>query len=384
MQQACRRAILKRPAARPPVARRQEARTGPHPVPTLQRPSRTRATCVEEVRGLSASASADYGRPVLAAYAARFDDADPLTALEVGERPEPAAPDGWATVRVRAAALNHHDLWSLRGVGLKPDQLPMVLGCDAAGIDEDGREVVVHAVVSDPDHRGDETLDPGRSLLSERYAGTFADVVVVPRRNLVPKPPSLSWEQAACMPTAWLTAYRMIFTRSGVQPGGTFLVQGAGGGVSTALVALGSAAGYRVWVTSRDEAKRARALELGASAVFQPGARLPERVDAVMESVGSATWEHTLKALRPGGAVVVVGATSGAEVVTDLRRVFFLQLDVRGSTMGTREELERLLRFCDATGVRPPVDLVLPLEQAREGFARLLHGDVFGKVVLTR
>ena len=284
-------------------------------------------------------------------------------------------------MRVRASALNHHDVWSLRGVGLGENQLPMVLGCDAAGVDEDGREVVIHSVISDPDFRGDETTDPRRSLLSERYDGTHAELVAVPRRNLVPKPPELSFEEAACLPTAWLTAYRMLFTQSGAQPGSTVLVQGAGGGVATALVALGAAAGYRMWVTSRSQAKRDRALALGAAAAFETGARLPERVDAVMETVGAPTWEHSLKALRPGGTVVVSGATGGHEAVTDLRRVFFLSQRIVGSTMGTREELERLLALLVRTGVRPVIDTVLPLADAAEGFRRMVEGDVFGKVV---
>ena len=144
---------------------------------------------------------------------------DPLSGLTVGQRPEPEVPDGWARVHVRAASLNHHDLWSLKGVGLKEEQLPMILGCDAAGIDADGNEVVVHSVVSDPDWRGDETLDPKRSLLSERHQGTFAERVAVPRRNILPKPDGLTFEEAACLPTAWLTAYRMLFTRSGAAPG---------------------------------------------------------------------------------------------------------------------------------------------------------------------
>jgi NADPH:quinone reductase-like Zn-dependent oxidoreductase len=321
---------------------------------------------------------------VLAAYAEKLDADDPLSGLVVGERPDPEPPPGWTTVRLRASALNHHDLWSLRGVGLTEDRLPMVLGCDGAGVDEEGNEVVVHAVVSTDDHRGDETLDPGRSLLSERYDGTLADLVAVPRRNVVPKPAELSWEEAACLPTAWLTAYRMLFTQSGAEPGSTVLVQGAGGGVATALVALGRAAGYRVWVTSRDEAKRARAVELGADAAFESGARLPERVDAVMETVGAATWEHSLRSLRQGGTVVVSGATGGAQAVSDLRRLFFLQLRVVGSTMGTRDELERLMAMCAQTGVRPVVDTALPLEDARTGFERLARGEAFGKVVLTR
>src|SRR5829696_2350567 len=175
---------------------------------------------------------------MLAASAARIDPDDPLSGLEVGEVAEPHVPEGWTTVTVRAAALNHHDLWSLRGVGLSQDRLPMILGCDAAGVGEDGEEVIVHAVVASPDWRGDETLDPRRTLLSEKHPGTLAERVAVPRGNVVPKPPELSFEEAACLPTAWLTAYRMLFTRVRLHPGATVLVQGAGGGVATALVVL--------------------------------------------------------------------------------------------------------------------------------------------------
>ena len=303
----------------------------------------------------------------------------------VGERPDPVAPDGWATVTVKAASLNHHDLWSLRGVGLREDALPMILGCDAAGHDEDGNEVVVHAVISDPDWSGDETFDPKRSLLSEKFQGTFADRVVVPRRNLVPKPPSLTLEEAACLPTAWLTAYRMLFTQGGLKAGDTVLVQGAGGGVATALITLARAGGLRVLATSRDEAKRARALEIGAHEVFQSGARLPVKVDAVMETVGRATWSHSIRSLRPGGAIVISGTTSGPKLDdAELTRIFFLQLRVIGSTMGTRSELERLVTMLDASGARPLIDRVLPMTEAREGFAAMAKGDVFGKIVFTR
>jgi len=319
---------------------------------------------------------------MLAASAARIDPDDPLSGLEVGEVAEPHVPEGWTTVTVRAAALNHHDLWSLRGVGLSQDRLPMILGCDAAGVGEDGEEVIVHAVVASPDWRGDETLDPRRTLLSEKHPGTLAERVAVPRGNVVPKPPELSFEEAACLPTAWLTAYRMLFTRVRLHPGATVLVQGAGGGVATALVVLAKAAGLRVWATSRSEAKRERALELGAHAVFEPGARLPERVDAVMETVGQATWSHSLKALRPGGTIVVSGATSGPTPPADLNRVFFLQLSVVGSTMGTRDELQRLARLCAERGIRPVIDLALPLSEARAAFEALLGGEQFGKVVL--
>jgi NADPH:quinone reductase-like Zn-dependent oxidoreductase len=320
---------------------------------------------------------------MLAAFASDTDPEDPLRCLEVGERPEPEVPDGWTVVSVKAAALNHHDLWSLRGVGLPKERVPMILGCDASGLDEEGNEVIVHAVISDPDWRGDETLDPKRSLLSERYQGTLAEKVAVPRRNVVPKPPELSFEQAACLPTAWLTAYRMLFTRGGVVPGATVLIQGAGGGVATALTVLASTAGARVWVTARSEDKRARALELGADQAFESGTRLPERVDAVMDTVGQATWAHSIRALKPGGTLVVSGATSGDAPPAELTRVLFLQLNVVGSTMGTREELERLNRFCVAQEVRPVIDRTLPLSQAREGFQAMLDGSVVGKVVFT-
>jgi NADPH:quinone reductase-like Zn-dependent oxidoreductase len=320
---------------------------------------------------------------MLAAYAARVSADDPLSALEVGDRPEPEKRDGWTTVTVKAASLNHHDLFALRGIALSADQTPMILGGDAAGIDEDGNEVVVHSVIGDPDAGGgDETLDPRRSLLSERYDGTLAELVAVPRRNLVPKPAELSFEQAACLPTAWLTAYKMLFAKAAVQPGDTVLVQGAGGGVATAAIALGRAAGLRVWVTSRHEQKRARAVELGAHGAFETGAKLPAKVDAVLESVGAATWQHSFRSVRPGGRIVVCGATSGYTVETELPRVFFTQVDIVGSTMGTRGELAKLLAFLAVTGVRPVIDSTFALSDARSGFARLLDEGLFGKVVL--
>jgi NADPH:quinone reductase-like Zn-dependent oxidoreductase len=284
---------------------------------------------------------------------------------------------------VRAASLNHHDLWSLRGVGLSEDQLPMILGCDAAGIDEDGNEVVVHSVISGDDWRADETFDPRRSILSERHPGTFAEKVAVPRRNLIPKPQELSFEEAACLPTAWLTAYRMLFTRAGVAPGATILVQGSTGGVATALTVIGSAAGFRVWVTGRSERKREQALAMGADRTFEPGARLPERVDAVMETTGAATWAHSIRSLKPGGTIVTSGATTGDASPAELTRVYFLQLSIVGSTMGTRDELERLIRFCVHRDVRPPIHATHPLAGARDGLEALLAGEVVGKVVLT-
>ncbi|TMM08084.1 MAG: zinc-binding dehydrogenase [Actinobacteria bacterium] len=266
-----------------------------------------------------------------AVFASDIDRDDPLRGLEVGERPDAAAPEGWTD-----------DSW-----------------------------------------RGDETLDPRRSILSERHQGTFAERVAVPRRNLVPKPPELSFEQAACLPTARLTAYRMLFSRARVVPGMTVLVQGAGGGVATALVVLGTAAGVRMWVTSRSERKRSEALELGADQAFESDTRLPERVDAVMETVGQATWSHSVRSLKPGGTIVVSGATTGDSPSAELRRMFFLQLSVIGSTMGTRDELERLIRLCVEKDVHPAIDDVLSLGEARQGFEAMLAGEVVGKIVFT-
>lgn len=321
---------------------------------------------------------------MFAVYAESFDAENPVAGLRVGDLPEPEVPDGWVTVTVKAASLNHHDVWSLRGVGLQGAFLPMILGCDAAGVDAEGNEVIVHAIIGDPDWMGDETLDPNRTILSERHAGTFAEKVVVPRRNLLPKPASLSFAEAACLPTAWLTAYRMLFGHGVLQPGDSVLVQGAGGGVATALITLARAAGLRVVVTSRDEGKRAKALGIGAHEALPAGQRLSEQVDAVMETVGAATWRHSIRSVKPGGAIVVSGATSGDASPAELSQVFFLQKRVIGSTMGTREELRKLVNLLDATGVRPLIDSELPMERAPEAIARLASGDVFGKLVLTR
>lgn len=316
-----------------------------------------------------------------AAYASSFHPSEPLAGLTVGERPEPQLPaDDWVVVEVKASALNHHDLWSLRGVGLSADQLPMILGGDGVGIDPDGREVVIHAVVGDPSYP-DETLDPKRSLFSEKYPGTLAERIAVPRRNLVPKPAAVSFLDAACLPTAWLTAYRMLTTRGQLREGDAVLIQGAGGGVATAATVLAVALGARTYVTSRDPGKRERVAELGAVAL-EPGARLPERVDVVIETVGQATFDHSLKSAKQGGRVVVSGATAGHLATIDLRRIFFLQLQILGSTMGTRDELISLLQLCAEGVFTPVIDHVYGFSEVGTAFARLNSGDVFGKVVL--
>jgi NADPH:quinone reductase-like Zn-dependent oxidoreductase len=319
---------------------------------------------------------------MLAARAIAASIEDPLSALELAQVDEPSVPHGWALVDVKATSLNHHDVWSLRGIGLPAERLPMIIGCDAAGVDADGNEVIVHAVIGDPDFPGGEIVDPGRTLLSELHPGTLAERVAVPRRNLVPKPPSLSFEEACCLPTAWLTAYRMLFDRSGLRPGQTVLIQGAGGGVASAAIELGRAAGFRVWATGREQRKRDFATELGAHAVFESGARLPEKVDVVLETVGKATWGHSLRSLKPGGRIVVAGSTSGPDPSAELNRVFFKELEVVGSTMGTLEELARLVSMVDLTGIRPRIDKVLPLSDVAEGLRAIAAGDVLGKIVI--
>ncbi len=319
---------------------------------------------------------------MLAAYATAITPEDPLAGFAVGELEPPAPPDGWVTVEVRAAALNHHDVWALKGFGLSAEQLPMILGCDAAGVDPDGNEVIVHALVGDPEWPGEETDDPRRTILSEVHPGTLAEHLAVPRRNLIPKPESLSFAEAACLPTAYLTAFRMLFTKARLQPGETVLVQGAGGGVATAAITLAAAAGIRVWATSRSEEKRDLALRLGADAAFESGARLPARADAVIETVGEATWPHSLRSVRNGGRIVVAGSTSGPNPSADLPRLFFREVSVLGSTMGTRGELERLVAFLDTTGARPLIDRTLPLSEVRSGLEAMVAGELQGKVVV--
>ena len=321
---------------------------------------------------------------MLAVTATKPSADDPLSALEVGDRPTPEPPAGWEVVTVRAASVNHHDVFTLRGMATPEKNLPIVLGSDAAGVTADGREVVCHAVVPNP---GVEEIDDtdvfgSMSILSEVYDGAQAEQVAVPRRNLVDKPADLSFVEAACLPTAWLTAYRMLFGKARLRPGQRVLVQGAGGGLATATIVLARAAGLTVYATSRDETKRARAIELGARDAVETGGRLPERVDAVVDSVGEATFAHSLRSLESGGVVLVPGATSGFNPGAELNRVYAKQLRVMGSTMGTLTELTALVRMLVETGVRPIVDSEVPLADARRAYEAMLAGDMFGKLVL--
>ncbi|WP_063886885.1 zinc-binding dehydrogenase, partial [Rhodococcus sp. LB1] len=320
---------------------------------------------------------------MFAVYAAEARPDDPLSALRVGDRPEPDVPPGHLAVNIHTASLNMHDLWTLRGVGIGKDQFPMTLGMDGAGTTDDGTEVVIHSVIPSQGWCGDETLDPHRSVLTEGYQGTFAERVVVPRSNVLLKPASMSFSETACMGTAWLTAYRMLFVKSELRAGQTILVQGASGGVTTALIQLARAGGFRVWATGRTKAKRSLAASLGADAVFEPGTRLPERVDGVFDSVGRATWSHSIRALKPGGVLVTCGATTGDATSAELQRVFYLQLRVIGSTMGTRSELADLLTLCTEAKIRPQIGAELPMMQAEKAFNLMVEGDTSGKIVLT-
>lgn len=317
-----------------------------------------------------------------AAVAVSQDPDNPLAGLELTKRPDPEAQPGWTRVQVKAASLNPHDTWTLRGVGHPADRIPIILGCDAAGVTDDGREVVIYPVMGEAARGGgDQTLDPQRALLSETIDGTLADYIVVPESMIVPKPASLTFVEAACLGVAWGTAYRMLFTRAGVKAGDRVLVQGASGGVASAAIALARAAGARVYATARSESKREFARECGATGAFEPGARLPERVDVVIETVGEASWAHSLRALRPGGTIVIAGATSGAMPPAELHRVFYQQLSIIGSTGCTRPEFEALLRTLDTTGVRPRTEAIA-FADIPAGFERLLAGDVFGKIVV--
>ncbi|MBT1166560.1 zinc-binding dehydrogenase [Bifidobacterium simiarum] len=326
-----------------------------------------------------------------AVYAADVNPENPLAALGVGDQSEPQPREYWSTITVKAATVNHHDLWSLQGVGLSAKQTPMILGTDAAGIlDEDvpvrkglkaGSEVVLYTFVG-TDGNG---VAPGerRSILSERYPGTLAERTAVPSANVFAKPANLDFGEAAALGTSWLTAYSLVFSAANVKPGDTILVQGAGGGVSTAAIQLAHAAGLEVFVTSRSEAKRAKALKLGADMAFEPGERLPRKVDAVIESVGAATWSHSVKSVRPGGVIAICGATTGDQPGAELTRVFFQDIRVQGVTMGTRDDFGRLLRFVEHADLHPVIDGVYGIDQAPEAFAKVQSGDVFGKVVIT-
>ena len=323
---------------------------------------------------------------MFAVYAARPNLDDPLASLVVGERPEPTVPQGWVRVKVSHASLNRHDLFTLRGITAQQDPIsfPMILGTDGAGTLDDGTPIVIYPVMGTADWRGDETLDPGWHIFSERVPGTFADYVAVPRRNAIPLPAGLSALDASVLGTAWLTAYRTLFTKTSLEPGETLLVQGASGGMSTALIQLGRAAGFEVWVTSRTAKGRELAERLGAHRTFDANERLPRTVQAVVDHIGPASWEHSMASVARGGTVVITGGTTGLNVTLPLLPMLSEQLTVRGSIMGTLQDMKNLLSFLVGTGIKPEIGQTLPMDQAEEAFRAMWTGETHGKTVLTR
>lgn len=304
---------------------------------------------------------------------------DPAAALTVGPCQKPEPPSGWVRIRVRSAALNMHDVWMLRGIAPLPGEGPCILGSDAAGI-VDGREVVVYPVAPETTPR--KTV-PQAVLLSDIGHGLLAEEAVVPETHLVDKPGHLTWEEAAALPTAWLTAYRMLFTHGRLSAGETMLVQGAGGGVSTAGIVLAKAIGATVIATSRSATKRDQALTLGADVVLAPGERVPTLADVVMETVGPATFDHSLASTAVGGRVVTCGASTGFTAEVNLARLFAREITIRGSTMGTLEEFTALMAMVHRHQLRPVVDSTVPLARTADQVRRMLAGNAFGKLCVS-
>jgi NADPH:quinone reductase-like Zn-dependent oxidoreductase len=323
---------------------------------------------------------------MFAVYATHAAPDDPLSGLKIGERPEPAVPAGWVRVKVSHASLNRHDLFTLRGLSGHPEGIsyPIILGNDAAGTLDDGTPVVLYPVMGGADWRGDETLDPRWHIPGEFSHGTFADYAVVPRRNAIPLPETLSPLHASVLGTAWLTAYRALLTKSGLRAGETVLIQGGTGGMATALIQLGRAAGFEVWVTSRSEDGRARAKALGAHESFIPNEALPRKVRAVIDSVGLDSWAHSLSSLARGGTLVTVGGTTGFDVPLNLLPLVADQLTITGSIMGTLKDMEDMARLIVRAGIKPEIGAVLPMERAEEGFRAMWEGWTRGKTVFTR
>jgi NADPH:quinone reductase-like Zn-dependent oxidoreductase len=323
---------------------------------------------------------------MFAVYATHADPENPLAALKIGEQPEPTVPDGWVRVKVSHASLNRHDLFTLQGISGHPEgiKFPMILGNDAAGTLDDGTPVVIYPLMGTDDWRGDETLDPGWHIPSEFIPGTFADYAVVPRRNAIPLPSNLSPRHASVLGTAWLTAYRALFTKSGLRGGETVLVQGATGGMATALIQLGRAAGFEVWATSRTEEGRTMAKALGANDCFRSNEPLPRKVPAVIDNVGSASWTHSISSLARGGTLVLTGGTTGFDVTLNLLPLLADQLTITGSIMGTLEDMKNMMNLIVHAGIEPEIGEVLPMQRAQEAFRAMWEGKTRGKLVFTR
>ncbi len=330
-----------------------------------------------------------------------------LDQVVCGDAPAPVAGPGQARVRVRAASLNHLDIFVRKGIPGIDLAFPHVMGSDGAGTVESTGPGVTRvkegdAVVLNPGIscggcefclRGEHSLCVGFHLVGEHVAGTYAELVVVPAVNAWPKPRGLSWEEAAAFPLTFLTAWRMLVTKARVKPGESLLVIGIGGGVALAALQIAKMLGLVVGVTSGDAGKLARARELGADFCIDHSAgdfsrearRLTDKrgVDVVLDSVGKATWKRSIASLARGGRLLTCGATTGPDPEEDLARIFWNQLTVHGSTMGTHGEFAEMLRAFETGRLRPVVDRVFPLAEAREAQRRLEEGKQFGKIVLS-
>lgn len=305
----------------------------------------------------------------------------------------PEAGRGDVTVRVQASALNHMDLWVTRGMPKPP--LPHVPGCDVAGVVEAvgsdvrhvavGDEVVINAAISpieDVLRFGVDSPIEHLSIYGEHQWGGHAELAVAPARNVVRRPAGRTWEESAAFPLAYLTAYRML-RRARVRAGDTVLVVGIGSGVSCAALAIARHLGATVVVTSRDAAKRAEALQLGAVEAHDSAAdRWPVQADVVVESVGPATWDKSVRALKAGGRMVVCGGTSGSTVEINLPRLFFKQFEIIGSSMGSYQEFDDLVRLVEQ-GLPITIDRTYALADYPDALARLEQGAQLGKIVLT-
>jgi NADPH:quinone reductase-like Zn-dependent oxidoreductase len=310
--------------------------------------------------------------------------------LRYEDAPDPVAGPGEVLVRLRAASLNHLDLWVRRGRPSAPK--PHVLGADGAGVAEAlGAGVsglrVGQAVVLNPG------LDDGARIIGEHCDGTYAELIAVTADYVKPKPEHLSFEEAAAFPLAYETAYRMLVTRAGLEAGEWVLCWGVGSGVGSAALVLAKALGANVAVTSSSDEKLARALELGADlavnhttgdvAALVKEATGGRGADVVVEHVGEMTWRASLEAAAPGGRIAVCGATSGPNPPARLHRIWWKQLSILGSTMATRRDFAALLELIETTHLRPIVDCVVSLAEARDAHRRLESGEQLGKIVLS-
>jgi len=338
--------------------------------------------------------------------AAYIREHGPLDAIRTGDLPDPEPGPGQVRIRVRAGALNHLDIFVRNGIPAVPVPLPHVLGSDGAGVidrtgpgvaqERIGEEVVlnpgIHCGSCEFCLRGEHSLCVTFHLVGEHIAGTFAEYVVVPAVNAYPKPASLSFEEAAAFPLTFLTAWRMLVTKARARPGESLLILGIGGGVSLAALAIGKRLGLVAGVTSGSPEKLERARELGADFTIDHAAtdfarearRITGKrgVDIVLDSVGKATWKRSIAALARGGRLLTCGATTGPNPETDIARIFWNQLTVYGSTMGTHGEFAEMLRMFRDGLLRPVVDSVFPLEQTKEAVARLEEKRQFGKIVI--